>query len=136
MAKRDARGRFQRGASGNPAGRPARADELRRLLDGDAEEVAAKVLEAAKGGDLRAAELVLARCVPVHRPAHQPVTFALDREAPLAEQGRAVLSAIAAGEIPPDQGKALLDAIAALTRVTELDEIERRMRAIEEQTNG
>jgi len=136
MAQRDKRGRFTKGQSGNPAGRPARADELRRLLDGDAEEVAAKVLEAAKGGDLRAAELVLARVVPVHRPAHAPVTFALDREAPLADQGRQVLAAIAAGEIPPDQGRSLLDALAALVRVVELDEIQRRLDTLEEQSNG
>ncbi len=133
---RDKQGRFIKGKSGNPNGRPARADELRKLLDGDADEVARRVLEAAKGGDLRAAELVLARVVPVHRPAHAPVTFALDREAPLADQGRQVLAAIAQGEMPPDQGRSLLDAIAALSRVTELDEIQRRLTAIEEAANG
>jgi len=129
---RDNKGRFIKGASGNPQGRPARADELRKLLDGDADEVARRVLEAAKGGDLRAAELVLARVVPVHRPAHAPVTFALDKDAPLADQGREVLAAIAAGAIPPDQGRSLLDAIAALVRVVEVDELARRLTALEE----
>ena len=136
MAKRDATGRFIKGVSGNPAGRPARADELRKLLDGDADEVARRVLEAAKGGDLRAAELVLARVVPVHRPAHAPVTFALDKDAPLADQGRAVMAAIAAGAIPPDQGRSLLDAIAALVQVVKVDELARRVAALEELPNG
>ena len=128
---RDNKGRFIKGASGNPAGRPARADELRKLLDGDADEVARRVLEAAKGGDLRAAELVLARVVPVHRPAHAPTPFPLDREAPLADQGRAVLAAIADGILPPDQGKALLDALAGMVRIVEQDEVRRRLDALE-----
>ncbi|WP_046080104.1 DUF5681 domain-containing protein [Halomonas sp. HG01] len=134
--KRDTKGRFKPGQSGNPSGRPARAAELRRLMDGDAEAVAAKVLEAAKNGDLRAAELVLARCAPVHRPTQQPVTFELDRDKPLADQGRDVMAAIAAGDLAPDQGRSLLDALAALAKVTEIDEIQRRLSELENMTNG
>lgn len=135
MTQRDANGRFIKGASGNPKGRPARADSLRQMMEGSAEEVAAKVLEAAQAGDLRAAELVLSRCIAPVRPAHTPVTFTLDESAPLAEQGRSILAAIAQGEVPPDTGKHLLDALAALSRVAELDEITRRLDALEER-NG
>ncbi|WP_163650735.1 DUF5681 domain-containing protein [Modicisalibacter sp. 'Wilcox'] len=133
MAKRDNNGRFVPGQSGNPSGRPSRAAELRKLLDGDAEDVARKVAEAAKGGDLRAAELVLARCVPVHRPSHAPTPFDLDRDKPLADQGRDVLAAIASGELPPDTGKHLLDALTALARVAEIDELQARMAKLEEE---
>lgn len=136
MAKRDASGKFTKGASGNPKGRPASADSLRRLLEGSAEEVSRKVIEAAQGGDLRAAELVLSRCVAPVRPAHAPVTFTLDESAPLAEQGREILSAIAAGHLPPDTGKHLLDSLAALSRVAELDEIQRRLDALEGQNDA
>ncbi|GHE19998.1 DUF5681 domain-containing protein [Halomonas urumqiensis] len=135
MAERDSKGRFTKGASGNPSGRPRKADELRQLLEGDAEEVARKVLEVARGGDMNACRLVLERLVPAVRPAHACVTFELDEEKPLADQGRQILAAVATGALPPDQGKALLDALAALARVTEIDEIDRRLKAIEEASN-
>lgn len=136
MSRRDERGRFKPGQSGNPKGRPAKAEELRRYMEGDAEEVAAKVIEAARNGDMQACRLVLERCVPAVKPAHACVTFDLDTTQPLTDQARQLLSAVAEGRLPPDQGKALLDGIAALTRVAELDEIERRMKAIEEASNG
>jgi len=131
MASRDSKGRFKQGQSGNPAGRPAKADALRKLLEGDADSVARKVLEAAKQGDLRAAELVLARCSPIKRPSQEPVQFALDDTQPLADQGRAILSAIASGALPPDTGKQLIDSLAALVKVVEVEEFDRRLRAIE-----
>lgn len=133
---RDDKGRFIKGVSGNPQGQPTRAAHLRRLLADGADEAAHAVLEAAKGGDMAAARLVLERLVPPVRPSHQPVRFELDADKPLADQGRAVLSAIAAGAIPPDQGKALLDAIAALVQVVKVDELAHRMTALEEQSNG
>ena len=128
---RDEKGRFIPGSSGNPDGRPRKADELRRLLAEGADEAAQAVLEAAKGGDMHACRLVLERLVPAVRPAHQPVSFDLDPVASLSDQARQILSAAAQGELPTDQAKALLDALAALVRVVELDEIQRRLDALE-----
>lgn len=132
---RDNQGRFAKGASGNPNGRPAKSDELRRLLEGSADEVASKVLEAAAAGDMGAARLVLERCVPTQRPVYPAVIFELDPEAPLADQAKQVLVAVSRGELPPDQGRALLDGIASLTRVVELDEIARRLAELEEKSH-
>ena len=129
---RDDKGRWVKGASGNPTGQPSRAAELRRLLAEGADEVAAQVLEAAKGGDMHACRLVLERLVPAVRPAHQPVRFDLDGDAPLADQARQILSAAADGELPTDQAKALLDALAGMVRIVELDEIQRRLDALED----
>lgn len=130
--ERDQQGRFKPGVSGNPNGRPKSADELRRLLSGHAEPVAKKVIEAAQGGDMQACRIVMERLLPAVRPAHAPVEFDIDPDAPLADQGKAVMVAIAAGQIPADQGKALLDGLSSLARVIEIDEIAARMEKIQE----
>ena len=57
-------------------------------------------------------------------------------EGTLTEHGRAVLSAVAAGELPPAQGAQLVAAIGQLARVVEIDELERRIAALEGSRNG
>ena len=49
----------------------------------------------------------------------------------LTAQGRAVLRSVADGVLAPSQGAALLGAIGTLARVTELDELESRIAALE-----
>ena len=136
MASRDAKGRFAKGKSGNPTGRPKAADELRRRLESGMDGAANAVLAAAEKGDMQACRLILERLLPAIRPAHAPVTFDLNENAPLADQARQILAAVARGELPPDQGRALVDAVAAVVLVVELDEIERRLNAIEDANNG
>ena len=54
----------------------------------------------------------------------------------LTAQGRAVLLAVAAGELAPSQGAALLGAIGTLARVTEIDELDARLTKLEEKQNA
>ena len=53
--------------------------------------------------------------------------------ASLTDQGRAVLASVAAGELAPGQGAALLGAIGTLARLTEIDELTARITALEGQ---
>lgn len=136
MATRDKRGRWQRGQSGNPNGRSKQAAHLRQMLEEGSQQAAERVLEACRGGDMQACKLVLERVLPPVRPTHAAVTFNLDSDRPLADQGRDILRAVAEGVLPPDQGKALLDALASMSRIVELDEIAARLAHLEEQSNG
>ena len=54
----------------------------------------------------------------------------------LTAQGRAVLSAVAVGDLAPGQGAQLLAAIGSLARVTEIDEFETRLTKLEEKQNA
>ena len=134
-ANRGDKGRFLPGTSGNPSGRPKAADQLRRKLESGVEDAAQSVLDAAKGGDLNACRIIIERTLPALRPHHAAVRFKIDPAAPLADQGRAVLSAVAEGKLPPDQGKALLDGIASLARITEIDELAARIEKLESMTD-
>ncbi|EPG2864930.1 hypothetical protein QEG60_003420 [Pluralibacter gergoviae] len=52
QAGRDKGGRWKKGSSGNPGGRSSKAAELRRVLEGGADDAVKTIMEAAKGGDL------------------------------------------------------------------------------------
>ena len=49
----------------------------------------------------------------------------------LTEQGRAVIASIRDGELSPTQGATLLTALGALAKLTEADDLERRIAALE-----
>ena len=126
---------FKKGQSGNPKGRPVgvpdKRTELRKRFEVDGSKVAAAVIEQALKGDMQAARLVLERIAAPIRAKADTVNFELDPEASLTDTARSILTAIAAGEVPPDIGKSLLDSVASMARVKELDEINQRLEDLE-----
>lgn len=126
------------GQSGNPAGRAPGSGsvaKLRAAIAGHIPALVAVLVERALGGDVGAARLLLERVIPPLRAAEEALTLALP-DGSLTEQGRAVLGAVAAGELAPGQGAALVGAIGTLARVAEVDELERRLTALEARTPG
>jgi hypothetical protein len=53
-----------------------------------------------------------------------------------AQQARAVVWKLAAGEITPEQATTIMQTVSAQVKVVEADELERRLRALEERTYG
>lgn len=127
--------KFVKGQSGNPAGRPKqyrKVDTLRALIGRYAEPIVKRLIKlAVEEGDTNAAKLLVERCIPPIKPVELPITLPLPDDADLATQGRAVVNALARGVIPPGQAGTLLSGIATLARLIELDELERRVAAIE-----
>ena len=82
-------------------------------------------------GDVGAARLLLERAIAPLKAAEQSQALSLP-DGTLTDQGRAVLASVAAGELAPGQGAALLGAIGTLARVTEIDELARRIEVLEE----
>ena len=122
------------GQSGNPKGRPPGAGELAQLrasIAGDVPGIIKALTDAALGGDVQAARVLLERCLPPIKPIEQPTPLTLPTGASLSEQGRAVLVAVAAGELAPSQGAALIGALGTMAKIHEVDELERRIAALE-----
>jgi hypothetical protein len=125
---------WKKGQSGNPAGRPpgrSPITKLRESLMGDVPDILVGLVAAAKAGDVQAARLILERVLPPVKPVEQPVEINLP-DGTLTDQGRAVLDSVASGGLSPGQGSQLLGAIAQLARVAEIDELEKRMTAMEQ----
>ena len=136
MTKKRPPNQWQPGQTGNPKGRPPGQSAITRMratLAGDVPEILAGLVMAAKGGDVQAARLILERVLPPVKAIEQPVELQLPAAGTLTAQGRAVLSAVASGDLAPSQGAALLGAIGTLARVTEIDELTARITALEQQ---
>lgn len=134
-AKRRPNGTFAPGTSGNPGGRSPAVKEIRAKLEKGSKKVADAVIAAASGGDMQAARLVLERIVPASKPVSDPISFEID-QTDLPSTARSILAAIAAGQIPPDQGKALIDSVAAMARITEIAELEQQLIELRELMEG
>ena len=128
------RGAWKPGQSGNPSGKPPGSGELQRLRAAIGEhvpEIIDQLVTAARGGDIQAARLILERVLPPMKAIE--LAQAIDMPpGTLTDQGRAVLAAVAAGELAPGQGAQLLAAIGTLGKVVEVDELAARITALEE----
>ena len=130
-------GRFLKGQSGNPAGKPKGARNhairaLETLLGNCAEEVALAVIGAAKHGDTAAARLVLERVMPARKDS--PISIDLppiEGIAGLLAAGEAVLRAVAAGEITPAEGYAIMSLIERQRRIVETADLAERLGKLE-----
>jgi hypothetical protein len=126
--------RWQPGQSGNPKGRKPGTGEvarLREVIRARVPELIDKLIESALAGDTQAAKLLIERVIPSAKPAELPAPVEIDGDT-LSDQGRAILGAVAAGRLAPGQGAQLMTALGALARVVEVDELEARIRALEE----
>ena len=125
------------GQSGNPKGKPQgtrnKATQMvLSLMEGSAEEITQAVLEAAKGGDLSAAKMVLERLAPPMR--ERPINIDLPDTSTAqgcADAANAVLQAVGVGDLLPGEGAALAGIVENRRRSIETLELETRITALE-----
>jgi hypothetical protein len=133
-----ASGRFGPGNPGKPKGarhRISRAVEA--LLDGEAEALTRKAINAALGGDSTALRLCLERIAPA--PRERAVQFDIPEIKSAADVPpalAAVITAVAAGDLLPGEGTALAGLIDRYRSAYEIEEIERRVAALEAAQSG
>jgi len=127
---------FKKGQSGNPAGKPKGTLSKRTLLAKQLEthmpKLIAKVVELAKQGDTQALKICIDRGLPAKKVIDELVDLGKPLDGTAAEQGRVVIKAVGEGRITPDQAATLMTSIQAQARVVEIDELERRLNALEE----
>ena len=126
--------RFQPGNPGKPRGarhRITRAVEA--LLDGQHESLTQVAISKALEGDMVALRLCLDRIAPARKDAPLSVALPAVRTAQDAvEASAALLEAVAAGDVTPDEAGRVMALLTAHKQLLEAGELEERIAALEQ----
>jgi len=140
LQKQPARGPgrpFEKGRSGNPAGRPAGARNratlaAEALFDSEAEALSRKAVELALGGSEGALRLCLERALPPLRERTvkfelPPIVSASDIAAAMG----AIVKAAAQGAITPDEAFKLSQMVDTFVRAIDTSDFDKRLQKLE-----
>ena len=124
-AKRDSKGRWKPGKSGNPAGPKPGASCRALLMARDWAEAKGLplLMEAAEGGDMDAVRLLV--------QLGMPRTKAVSIPQPLPSSPAGVLDAMASGELDADTASTAMGAHLTAAKIKELADLETRIQALE-----
>lgn len=132
------KGKFKKGTSGNPTGRPPGSRNkatraMEELLEGESLQILRKIIEKAKKGDAYAGRLCLERIYPARKErsitlALQPVGSPKD----LPKQYQGIISAVGDGSITPGEGEAMSNILTNLARSFETVETDQRIAKLED----
>ena len=129
--------KFAPGQSGNPAGKAKGTRNkttlaVEALLEGEADALTRKAIEMAKQGDGPALRMCLDRLAPPRKDS--PVCFDLlpiKSVADTVEASSALLSAVAGGDVTPDEASRIMSLLTSHKVLVETGEFERRLEALE-----
>jgi hypothetical protein len=129
---------FEKGRPGGP-GRPAGSRNkasllLDQLATEEGQEILRKVVEAAKSGDARSAEIILSRIWPVRKG--RPVTLQLpqiDTANDIVKALGVIAEAVGAGEITAEEGAAVASVLETKRRAIETNDLEQRIATLEKE---
>ena len=133
---------FEKGRSGNPAGRPrgcrnrsTQAAQL--LLQGEAEALTRKAVELALGGDPTALRLCLDRVIALDRERLVPLALPpMRKPADLPPAMEAISAAVACGVLAPAEAAELAKVVDTFANAIEMRDFDSRLRALEDATAG
>jgi hypothetical protein len=126
--------KFKPGVSGNPKGRPPakiKAAEVRAAINNNLTDIINAMIERALSGDVAAGKVLLDRVCPTLKPQATPINIDINPDASLAQIGDGLIKATLTGAIPADVGAQLITALANQSKIVELDELVKRIEALE-----
>lgn len=130
--------RWQKGQSGNPAGKPVGTRHratlaAEALLDGEAEKLTRKAIDLALSGDGPALRLCVERIIPARRDRIVSVTLpTFDSCDGALSALSALTAAVAGGELTPSEASDLAGLIGVYVKTLETRDLEQRLAALEQ----
>ncbi len=137
QAKSAPAGKFTKGKSGNPRGRPKGARNkatlaAEALMDGDAQAITQRAVELAKAGDMTAIRLCLERILPPRKSRPLKVSLPkIDGPGDILKAVNAVSAAVCTGQITTDEADALLRTVEAARKAIDTEELHREIDDLE-----
>jgi hypothetical protein len=131
-------GKFSRGRSGNPLGRPRGIRNkatiaAETLFEGEIEGICRKAIEEAKRGNIQAIKLVLDRILPPKKEASIFIDLpTMKTSSDILEAIHRVAQAVSRGELSPTEGDCLTRIIERQAKVIEMNDFEERLKKLEE----
>ena len=130
-------GKFIKGQSGNPNGRPKGALNnttkiAMALLDEEAETIAKTAVTLALGGDIQAIKLILERTIPARK--ERSITLALpaiNTAQDIVTANKNIINAVATGELTPSEGQNIMTLLESLRKAIDTREFEQRINKLE-----
>ena len=81
-------------------------------------------------------QIVASRAVPNYKPTLEPINVEYPENGTPLEKSQAVYKAMASGEVPPDVGAVLIDAISKMIAIEEQTELAKRIEQLEAALNN
>jgi uncharacterized protein DUF5681 len=130
-------GRFHKGQSGNPKGKPRGAKNrssivAERLFADEIQEICGSVIPQAKAGNMQAAKIILDRVLPPMKD--KPVQIDLPKMTSsddLVKVVECIAYAVGSGQISPLEGESIARIVDIHIKALELNEIEKRLSNLE-----
>ncbi len=128
---------FQKGESGNPAGRPRGSRNrttilMQDLLAGRAEAIGQKLVELAENGDIAAIRICMDRLAPAGKD--DPVDVGLppiEKPADSVAAAQAIVAAVAAGDLTATEAAGLAKVVDVYVRAVETKGFDERLTKLE-----
>jgi len=99
----------------------------------DLPKLVAATKKRALQGDTAALRLLLERLIPAKKSESSTIVIRkLEQAKTLTEKANVIMDAIANGKVPADIGTSLIAALGNTAKITELDELMRRVEALEQ----
>ncbi|OLB74610.1 MAG: hypothetical protein AUI16_14210 [Alphaproteobacteria bacterium 13_2_20CM_2_64_7] len=130
---------FEKGESGNPAGRPRGSRNrtallMENLLSYEAEAIGRKAVEMAIKGDMAAIRLCMDRLAPPRK--EEPIAFELpplEKPADSVAAAATLVAAVAEGELTPSEAAQLAKVIEVYVRAIETKIFDERLASLEKE---
>lgn len=139
--KIQAKGKYKKGCSGNPNGKPKGARNkstlaAEALLEGSLDRICKRVEEEALNGNMQAAKMILERFLPPRKDRSIEIDLpSIDTFEDVLSAVGFIVNAVGKGEITPSEGELLARTVESYSKALETYQFEDRLKSVEENLN-